>query len=114
MEQFNDLSIEEIMDFLVNEIDGDELMDLWNEYCDFYEYYDDRVFYNDEDTLQMICDSYMSVAQRITYGNYNYSHEYLKLNGYANFESADYVDYLINVDDLAEWLHERGAEQKGE
>jgi hypothetical protein len=107
MEQFKGLTVIEIMDLLINEIDGDELMELWNSYCDEINAHDNMVYYNDEETLQIICDDYMSVAQKITYGKYNYAHEYLTLNGYANFESADFVAWLITVDDLAGWLHEK-------
>ena len=107
MERFNGLTVDEIMELLKYETDNDELMELWNDYCDEINAHDDMVYYNDEETLQMICDDYMSVAQRITYGKYNYAHEYLTLNGYANFESADFVDWLITMDDLADWLHEK-------
>ena len=114
MKRFEGLTVDEIMALLLDETHDDELMELWNDYCEDVGFVDDRVYYNDEDTLSMICDDFMSLAQRITYGNYNYSHEYVKLNGYANLESADLMEWLIHIDDLAEWLHEKGEEEKGE
>ena len=114
MKRFDGLTVDEIKALLLDETHDDDLMELWNDYCDDVGFVDDMVFRNDEETLSMICDSFMSLAQRITYGNYNYSHEYVKLNGYANLESADLMEWLITVDDLAEWLHERGEEEKGE
>ena len=110
IEKFRGLEIEDIKNDLVNEIHGDELMEIWNDYCDDVGLHDDKVYYNDEDTLRMICEDYMSVAQRITYGTYNYAHEYLTLNGYANFETSEYVEYLIDLDDLAGWIKEQTKE----
>jgi hypothetical protein len=110
VDKFKGLDIENIKNDLVNEIHDDELMEIWNDYCDDVGFHDDRVYYNDDDTLQMICGDYMSVAQKITYGNYNYAHEFLTLNGYANFETSDYVEYLIDLDDLAEWIIEQNNE----
>lgn len=113
MKEFKGLSVPQIATYLQN-ADNERVLELWSEYCEDTNQYDDQVFTNDEDTMQMICRGFMDLAQRITYGDYNYSHEFVTLNGYANFESSDYVVHLINEFDLAEWLQEQANKEGDE
>lgn len=84
----------ELKDYMVAEVTVDELKELvdacnsWNGSLDHL-----RVYDNDEDFFSMYSDNVMEVVRAISYGNYNYNDDYVRLNGYGNLESIDSYDY---------------------
>jgi len=84
----------ELKDYMVAEVTVDELKELvdacnsWNGTLDHL-----RMFDNDEDFFSMYSDNVMEVVRAISYGDYNYNHDYVRLNGYGNLESIDSYDY---------------------
>jgi hypothetical protein len=93
-EKFIKAIIEEI-----NCFDNDQMVQLNNEYCDQQNYPDDQIYSND---ANFFADVYggdvMEAVRAVSYGDYNYSHDYVKLNGYGNLESMNVID----EDDLCE------------
>ena len=88
-----------IKEYLEN-LESSELAILWDEYCGSGDYvYDmdliDEIFSG---------DSPMNILQRAFFGDFNPNHDYFKFNGYGNLESSDYVDELIYIDDLADYI----------
>lgn len=93
-EKFIKAIIEEI-----NCFDNDQMVQLNNEYCDQQNYPDDQIYSND---ANFFADVYggdvMEAVRAVSYGDYNYSHDWVKLNGYGNLESMNVID----EDDLCE------------
>jgi hypothetical protein len=93
-EKFIKAIIEEI-----NCFDNDQMVQLNNEYCDQQNYPDDQIYSND---ANFFADVYggdvMEAVRAVSYGEYNYTHDYVKLNGYGNLESMNVID----EDDLCE------------
>jgi hypothetical protein len=85
----------------INEFNENQLIELNNIYCQVAGYYDNEVYNNDEDFFSTFYPNPgdgLKVAQAIFYGDYNYSHDYVKFNGYGNLESINYFE----VSDLCE------------
>ena len=93
-EKFIKAIIEEI-----NCFDNDQMVQLNNEYCDQQNYPDDQIYSND---ANFFADVYggdvMEAVRAVSYGEYNYTHDYVKFNGYGNLESMNVID----EDDLCE------------
>lgn len=80
---------------------SEELLILNNVFCDVMCYHDDQIFYNDEEFFNMFFESKpMEVARATFYGDYNFSHDYVKFNGYGNLESMRSID----IDDLPDTI----------
>ena len=85
----------------INEFNESQLIKLNNIYCQSAGYYDDEIYCNDEDffsTFYPNAGDGLKVAQAVFYGDYNYSHDYVKFNGYGNLESINY----FKLSDLCE------------
>lgn len=94
---------------VINAMDTDELIQLNNEYSDSIGS-EDQIFGNDEDFLStFFANNPDSLARSIFYGDYNYSHNYIKFNGYGNLETFDYFeasDLCELVPTMAEYIAE--------
>ena len=80
----------------IEQLNDLELMQVWNKVCELYDFHDDYIYENDEEFFEMMGLSAYEVLQRAHFGNYSWHHKYVKLDGYANFESGDYVDQMID------------------
>jgi hypothetical protein len=93
-EKFIKAIIEEI-----NCFDNDQMVQLNNEYCDQQNSPDDQIYSND---ANFFADVYggdvMEAVRAVSYGDYNYTHDWVKFNGYGNLESMNVID----EDDLCE------------
>ena len=110
----------------LKEMDNEELIDIWNQYCDETRDYNGRI-----ESMEYLNDLYsgytpLEVAQRIRCGHDDYGTEsefnphrsYFYLNGYDNPVSIDYVTWIspldkwpdsplgIGVDDLVDYIVE--------
>ena len=96
----------------VEENDVTVLIALWNESCENWRYYDDVVRPNDIETLKMLLPSDPEEAfamGRMTGDSYNYSDEWLSLDGYGRPVSCctnNLTDKFIFLADLARYLEE--------
>lgn len=85
---------------LIKDMSESELIEINNAYCDAIRS-EDYVHANDEHFF----DTYfagaspLEVLQRAHFGDYNWSHECVRFNGYGNLESFDH----FSVDDLCEF-----------
>ena len=102
---------EYLKNYLEN-LSNNELLEVNNEYNEY-----DQIYFNDEDFFEMFSNGY-EVAKAIFYGDYNYPHAFVKINDFGELESADFVDLLIDIDDLAyiledaDYLKDEYEEQK--
>ena len=96
-----------ITDYL-EELSDDELLDLWNEYCN-EENMDSYIYYNDEYFFEEIFANNVTEAVRaVCYGDYRYMDAYVVFNGYGNLESFNswnLKDYIY-ISDLASYLED--------
>ena len=86
---------------LINNMNDDQLVQLNNLYCEHACINDGEIFSNDEEFFSMFfpkAGDGLRVAQAVFYGDYNYSHNWVKFNGYGNLQSYSF----INPDDLCE------------
>jgi len=99
-------TIEAITEYL-NELSTDDLVAIHNEYCQSCNYSDDEIFNNDEDFFTTYFENNVLGAVRAcSYGEFQYSHDYVKFNGYGNLDSfnnpTEYVDIAAIAADILE------------
>ena len=100
---------EELRDELISIIDGleeSELLDVYNEYCDETNGYDDTVYWNDEEELDMVFNeqSPYYVLCRAYYGEYRLGDRFFKFDGYGNLRSFNVLSEEIFLDELVDWI----------
>jgi hypothetical protein len=95
---------------IINDMNEAELVQLNNEYCQSAQYNDNEIFTNDDDFFATFFDGdTIGAVRAVSYGDYNYSHNYVKFNGYGNLESFSYFrvdDLCENVETMAEYIAE--------
>lgn len=83
----------------VDSLDNDELVELHNEYCRDCNYPDDEIYSNDENFFnEFFGNNVLKAVRAVSYGEYNYSHTYVKFNGYANLDSFNNPEPEIDKD----------------
>lgn len=111
--QLNERLIDSICD-LIQEMDSNKLIQLNNEYCQSINAPDDEIWGNDEDFLNTFFHNNPdSLARAICYGNYHYSDNYVKFNGYGNletFDTFDTSDLCEHVRTMAEYIAENHSD----
>ena len=100
---------EEIRDELISIIDGleeSELLDAYNEYCDETNGFDDVIYWNDEEELDMVFNeqSPYYVLCRAYYGEYRLGDRFFKFDGYGNLRSFNVLSEEIFLDELVDWI----------
>ena len=84
------------------------------EYCQAINATDSEIWGNDEDFLcTFFANNLDSLAKAIFYGDYNYSHKYVRFNGYGNLETFNYFDtndLCELVKTMAEYISENPSE----
>ena len=95
---------ERIEDYLGG-LSEDEGFSIWNEYCDSAGYYDDRIEYFDEDTINEIFSTPYEAMRACFFGEVSFNHDYFKFNGYGNIETG-YVDDFADWSDVARYAVE--------
>ena len=87
----------EELDCVVREING------WDGTLDWLEAYE-----NDEEFFDMYFSNTLEAVRSVCYGNYNYSDDLVRLDGYGNLKSFDRWEYenelKDNIDDIIERL----------
>lgn len=84
----------------INELDTNNLIALNNAYCREINDTDSEIFNNDDEFFDMFFEGKPNEAVRAAhFGDYNWSHEYVRFNGHGNLESLNYFE----VSDLCEY-----------
>ena len=100
---------------IINKMTTDQLIELNNRYCQSI-CSEGEIYENDEEFFNLFFPNAgdgLRVAQAVFYGDYNYSHNYVKFNGYGNLESLDYFevnDLCELVSTMAEYIAENFEE----
>lgn len=97
----------------INNMNTDELIQLQNTYCQSISS-ENEIYNNDEDFFDTFYNGKVNDAIRAAhFGDYNWSHNYVKFNGYGNLESFDYFelkDLCEFPKTIAEYIHENFEE----
>lgn len=102
-------TLETIIEWLES-LNDDDLLQVYNEYCGNTNNYDDEIFYNYENFFNENFSEPYDVVQKIAYGNYSYSHEFIKFDGYGNLETFDRLDEVIFFEEVAKHILENEHE----
>lgn len=103
-EKFLKAIIEEIDSF-----DTGKLVQLNNTYCDEAGYPDDQIYSNDEQFFENNFSDMMEAVRAVSYGDYTFSHDWVKIDGYGNLETMQYLDsgdLCENIEIIAEHVSE--------
>lgn len=95
-------TVQAVKEYL-NNIFDDDLLHIYNNVQQELGYGDDEIYNNDEEFFRTFFENDVwGVVQRIHFGDWNYSHSYVKFNGYGNLVSFNIISDHINLDELAE------------
>ena len=92
---------------MLNDMDDEEAIELWNEFSEDSNDPDSRIYPNDEDFFSLFGDDVMKVVNAISYGDYTHSDNYVFFDGYGNLQTFNYYGDMncpISQSDLIEWL----------
>lgn len=93
---------EQIAEILIDAT-SDDLMLVNNQFCENNNYNDDLIYYNNQEFFEMFYsgdNGAFKAVQNSYYGNYNYSHDFVRFDGYGNLESLEHIE----TDDLVDSL----------
>lgn len=89
----------------LNDMDTQTVIDIYNSYADENSY--ERVYDNDEDTINDLYDSAWTAVSLTNHDGYKDNHDYFSYNGYGLMSSFDYVtdeNCPIDIEELAQWI----------
>jgi len=99
-------SIEAVTDYL-KDLSNADLVRAHNQYCQNKNMSDDEIYNNDEEFFNVFFDGKVLEAVRaVSYGEFNYSDEYVMFNGYANLESFNDPSDHVDISEIAEDIME--------
>lgn len=97
-----EITYEMILNYIKNGLLDEELVNLWNEYCQaddhIFSFKDPEAFFNEE------FSSPYEAFRASHYGDVAYNDSYVAYNGYGNIQTFEYFDEYGNYNDLAEWV----------
>lgn len=91
-------------DVLIN-LDNNELMDLWNDMCDDYNWFEDKVYFVDEIDAVLSFASAREVLHMVEGNDFNLYDTFFKYDT-DDISSSDYLEDLIDIDELYDYLNE--------
>ncbi len=101
-------------DNLIDYFDFEDLVYVWNEYCEENDWVSDMIFENDQDGLNFAFSGYLDFAIAIANGSYNHQDTHFKFNGtpssITSFSWSNELLKVIGEDDFIDWLNEREEE----
>jgi len=87
-------------------LDDSEKISLWNEYCSEQRNEDEIYSFDDEFFEIFFADKPMEAARAASFGDVNWSDDYISFNGYGNLKSLSNPIDAIDENSLIEWLIE--------
>lgn len=96
--------IKEVLEDMATE----EVVNLWNEYCDRTYYTDDKVYPIESFNDFLSGQTPLAIVGIVEEGSVCSTDEYFWMDGLGHFHSADYADEIdvIDLDDLAEYMND--------
>lgn len=90
----------------IKQFSQSELIALNNQYCEDINAMDDQIFENDDEFFELFFEKSIDAIRAVNFGDYRYSDNYVRFNGYGNLESFSYMtidilpDLVENVADV--------------
>lgn len=108
-ESLSESDVEEIYNYLelCEKLEGSDWVYLWNEYQSNING-EDHIYEFDEYFFEEFTP--MDAAQKATFGNVNWSHNWIALDGYANFQTYEDAEDAIEFDELIAHILENSHE----
>ena len=95
-------TVQAVKEYL-NNISDSDLLHIYNAVHQELGYGDDEIYINDEEFFKMYFENNVWEAiQRIHFGDWEYSDDYVKFNGYGNIVSFRNISDEISIDELAQ------------
>ena len=95
----------EIIDALEN-LSAEEIIDIWNTYCDENNYVEDYIHYNNAEEIELLYGgSPWDLLNAL--GDYSTNDDYFSIDGYGFLNSFNWLseaDCPYDIDALANWL----------
>lgn len=86
----------------INSLTDEEKVRLHNDFCRNCNYPDNEIYINDEEFFNtFFSNNVIEAVRAVSYGEYNYCHEYVMFDGYGNLQSFNYPDEYIFSPDIA-------------
>jgi hypothetical protein len=108
-ESLSDQDLEKIFKYIeigYEDLDDDDKIKLWNEYCSANNYDDEIYEFDNEFFNTFFLNSPMEAARAAVFGSVNWSHDYITFDGSGNLESFNNAIDSIDENLLIEWLIE--------
>ena len=79
--------------------DDSDWLNAYNTYCDYMNYNDDVIYSFDDDFFDTHFSSKpMEAARAASFGNINWSHDWITFDGYGNLKSIDSITDYIDME----------------
>lgn len=91
----------------LNNLADYEIIAIHNDYCEANNDSYSHIIDNDDEAIDSMFDSPSEAMRAASFGDYNHSHNYFILNGYANLVSFNYAsddNSPIDIGELAQWI----------
>lgn len=101
------MKAKEIKDYINNEMDSIDVINLWNDCIEDKNILDDKIYNNGEDFFEEMFSSPYDAVRAVAYGEYTLNDNYIAFDGYGNIVTFDYWDdegSPVDIDILADWL----------
>lgn len=89
----------------IEELNSDDIVYLWNEYCDKVNYYDDRIYYMYEFDDLFYGKTPLDILDSVS-SDFSSNDDYFQFNGYGYAKSFDYPEDRIEVDEVVDFIIE--------
>tara|TARA_R110000851_G_scaffold183151_2_gene332244 strand:- start:321 stop:614 length:294 start_codon:yes stop_codon:yes gene_type:complete len=87
-------------------LSDEKLVNLWNQYCDDTNLYPDHIYPNNDETFLMFQLTVRQVLTAQMQGVYDFDHQWLYIDGYANPKSCNDPIRLMDLEELEEFVIE--------
>jgi len=95
-------NIEAVKEY-IGEMSNSKAITAHNQYCQNNNYSDNEIFDNDEDFFNTHFEGKVLEAVRaVSFGSYQYNHDYVKFDGYANLQSFNDPFAELDINEMAE------------
>lgn len=97
--------VREDVEDTVNNMEDNELLEVWNRFCDNNSWDDDKIYYIEEFNDMYSCEDPLEIARMVQGSGFDANDYYFKQSCYGDLTSDDYVSGLIDdLDALIDYI----------
>jgi len=100
-------SREDLAEEMLADMNDEESIEIWNEYCNDSNDRNGRIYPNYEDFFELFFSDTYEAVRAISYGDYNFSDNYVYFDGLGNLQTFNYYgdkNCPVCQGDLVQWL----------